>query len=660
MADLESDVIGQVARLPLKPTEGNSLLPLHEAISNSLHAIHDRFGDKEYAEKGRIEIDVVRAEPKNGEQPPVIGFVVRDNGVGLNKENFRSFRTPFSQHKLKRGGKGVGRLGWLKVFQNIHVRSQYKAGAKLEVVEFDFVLRERNQIDLKEDAEPAKGQTGTTIELTNFVEPFGSRCPVGTDTIVLRIIGHFLPIFAGDKSPAIILHDGVKIDIRAEFKTKIVVSDEKLIEVEIEGENYPIIVRHMRCLKGIRTRGSNHNWMCFCANDRGVKEYGIDEQIGLKSLDGETVYVGTVTGDYLDRNVNPQRTDFIFDAEEGRAIRRQVAASVRHFLKNYVDDVLSMKKQTTTDLVKRNPQYMYLLNELDEFVEGLQPSSNNEEQIFIEMSQHRYRRQRRFNGVRKEIEKAPEYSDAVAQKVEEYKTYIQSDKMGTLAEYVAKRKAVLDLLDTLRGFTDEGDGRNHLEDAVHELICPMRSESSELAIDDHNLWILDDRLAFFNFFASDRPIKTYTDADSAREPDIALFYDSCLAWRESERMSDTVILVEFKRPGLEAYSDKNDPLMQLMDYVTLFKKGKSVRDRQGKMITGLGGATAFHCYIVADLTDGLVKRLRGRFEPTPDGKGLFGYTRNPDTYVEVIPYDKLLLDAQARNAIFFDKLGLGG
>ena len=222
MADLESDIIGQVARLPLRPTEGNSLLPLHEAISNSLHAIHDRFGDKEYAEKGRIEIDVVRAEPKNGEQPPVIGFVVRDNGVGLNKENFRSFRTPFSQHKLKRGGKGVGRLGWLKVFQNIHVRSQYKAGTKLEVIEFDFLLRERNQIDLKEDAEPARGQTGTAIELKNFVEPFGSRCPVGTDTIVLRIIGHFLPIFAGDKSPVIILHDGVKIDIRAVFKSKIV------------------------------------------------------------------------------------------------------------------------------------------------------------------------------------------------------------------------------------------------------------------------------------------------------------------------------------------------------------------------------------------------------------------------------------------------------
>lgn len=658
MADLESDVIGQVARLPLKPTEGNSLLPLHEAISNSLHAIHDRFGDKEYAERGRIDIEVIRGEVANGDDPPVIGFIVTDNGVGLNKDNFKSFRTPFSQHKLKRGGKGVGRLGWLKVFQDIHVRSQYKDGSKLNVVEFDFILRPKNQIAELADAAPAKGQPGTAVKLVNYVETFGSRCPVGAETIALRIIAHFLPIFAGDKSPKIILSDGVEIDIRAEFKSKIVESEEELIEIDIEGEKHPILVRHMKCHKDIRPRGSNYNWMCFCANDRGVKEYGIDEQIGLKSLDDDKIYIGTVTGDYLDRNVNPQRTDFIFDSEEGRAIRRQVAASVRHFLKNYIDDVLSAKKRTTIELVKKHPQYMYLLNEIDEFVEGLQPSSNNEEQIFIEMSQHRYRRQRRFNGVKKEIEKAPEYSDAVAKKVEEYRTYIQEDKKGTLAEYVAKRKAVLDLLDTLRGFNDEGDGRNHLEDAVHELICPMIADSSELTIDDHNLWILDDRLAFYTFFASDRPIKSYSDADSAREPDLALFYDSCLAWRESERMSDTVILVEFKRPGLETYTDKNDPLMQLMDYVTLFKKGKSIRDREGKMITGLGNSTAFHCYIVADLTDGLMKRLRGHFDATPDGKGLFGYTRNPDAYVEVIPYDKLLLDAQARNAIFFEKLGL--
>ena len=179
------------------------------------------------------------------------------------------------------------------------------------------------------------------------------------------------------------------------------------------------------------------------------------------------------------------------------------------------------------------------------------------------------------------------------------------------------------MLDKLRGFSDPEDEKHHLEDAIHKLICPMRIESNEIHIDDHNLWILDDRLAFYNLFASDKPIKSYTDADSGREPDIAFFYDSCVVWRESERACDTVILVEFKRPGLETYTDKNDPFMQLMDYVILFKSGNTVHDRKGNVISGIGQNTSFHCYIVADITAALKKRLRGRFDPTPDGKGLF-------------------------------------
>lgn len=659
MPDLHSDIIGQVARLPLKPSEGNALLPLFEAISNSLHAIHERFGDDGLADKGRIDIDVQRTDLEDG-SAPITGFIVRDNGIGLNKENFASFCTPFTQHKIKKGGKGVGRLGWLKVFKSISVTSAFLSGGSLERIAFDFVLRESNQVDTKEPSGPLPKEPGTEVSLRDFMDSYATRCPAKTDTIVQRIIAHFLPVFAGDKSPHMLLHDDGVADLKREFKDRINQSTLQMIEVEIEGEKQPIIIRHMKCDKNIRPRGSANNWMCFCANDRGVKEYGIDEQIGLKSLDGEQIYVGTVTGDYLDSHVNPQRTDFIFDPEEGRLIRRQVASSVKEFLKDYVAESLAQKKEITTEIIRKHPQYLYIQGEIDEFVGGLQANSSSEEKIYVEMAQHRYRRQRRFNGVRHDINSAPKYDEAIAEKIEEYKVYILDDKKGSLAEYVTKRKAVLDLLDKLRGFAQAEGEKHHLEEAIHQLICPMRIESNELQIDDHNLWILDDRLAFYSFFASDRPIKTYTEADSAREPDIAFFYDSCVAWRESERACDTVMLVEFKRPGLEDYSDKNDPLMQLMDYVTLFKSGKTVRDRRGNVISGIGTNTAFHCYIVADLTAGLMKRLRGRFDPTPDGKGLFGYTRNPDTYVEVIPYDKLLLDAQARNAIFFDKLGLVG
>ena len=285
---------------------------------------------------------------------------------------------------------------------------------------------------------------GIVVQLSEFCDSYGTRCPVRTNTIVQRIIAHFLPIFAGKNSPNMLLHDDDTINLQMEFKEKIANSTEQMIEVEIEDEKQPILIRHMKCDKSIRPRGSINNWICFCANDRGVKEYGIDDQIGLKTLGGDQIYVGTVTGDYLDTNVNPQRTDFIFDPEEGRLIRRQVASSVKDFLKEYVDESLAQKMAITSGIVRKYPQYLYINSEIDQFVDGLQANSNSEERIYVEMAQHRYRRQRRFNGVRRDIDSASKYDDAVAEKVNEYKEYILDDQKGSLAEYVTKRKAVLD------------------------------------------------------------------------------------------------------------------------------------------------------------------------------------------------------------------------
>ncbi len=99
-----------MARLPLRPSEANALLPLFETVINSLHAIQDRFGDEGIAADGRIDIRLMR-EPSDGRQGAVIGFEVEDNGIGLNDENYRSFLTPFSM--LRVGSETyVGRSRW--------------------------------------------------------------------------------------------------------------------------------------------------------------------------------------------------------------------------------------------------------------------------------------------------------------------------------------------------------------------------------------------------------------------------------------------------------------------------------------------------------------------------------------------------------------------
>jgi hypothetical protein len=45
VADLKSDFVGRVNRLALKPSDKTCLVPVMEAVSNSIHAITERFDD---------------------------------------------------------------------------------------------------------------------------------------------------------------------------------------------------------------------------------------------------------------------------------------------------------------------------------------------------------------------------------------------------------------------------------------------------------------------------------------------------------------------------------------------------------------------------------------------------------------------------------------
>lgn len=204
----------------------------------------------------------------------------------------------------------------------------------------------------------------------------------------------------------------------------------------------------------------------------------------------------------------------------------------------------------------------------------------------------------------------------------------------------------------------DGTERDYLEEAVHKLIVPMRTDSMRVKIEDHQLWLLDDRLAFFAYFASDKKLKTYMDRPDEERPDIAFFYDNCFAWQE-EDASNTVVLVEFKKPNRNNYNGEDNPLRQLIGYINQIRGSTSLRDAKGRTFSPRLKTAAYHCYIVADLTESLRSALGGfPFNDTPDGLGMIGYLRNPDAFVEVISYAKLLSDAKKRNAIFFKKVGI--
>lgn len=176
-----------------------------------------------------------------------------------------------------------------------------------------------------------------------------------------------------------------------------------------------------------------------------------------------------------------------------------------------------------------------------------------------------------------------------------------------------------------------------------------------------NLWILDEKLAFHYYLASDKPLNQMGDAvevNSLRRPDLAIFGHP-YAFADSSPRFGSVVLVEFKQPARNDYNEKDDknPIQQVYDYVELIKAGKA-KDRVGRPINVPPG-TPFYAYIVCDVMPKLEKQARhAQLTKTPDGLGLFGYNAQVGVYVEIISFSKLVDDAKKRNAAFFRKLGL--
>ena len=114
---------------------------------------------------------------------------------------------------------------------------------------------------------------------------------------------------------------------------------------------------------------------------------------------------------------------------------------------------------------------------------------------------------------------------------------------------------ILDLLK--KGILLKEDGRFNKEAYIHKLIYPMRRTSEEIEYKSHNLWLIDERLAYCDI-----------------------------------------------TPNLKKIAELHD------------------------------------------------------FIETPDKLGLYRYHEKKKSYIEILSYDKMINDAEKRNRILFDKLGI--
>ena len=332
-------------------------------------------------------------------------------------------------------------------------------------------------------------------------------------------------------------------------------------------------------------------------------------------------------------------------------------------MKTDLDKIREEKNRRIDEYVKnKKPQYRFLLNHrknvYDKIPVGL-PDDRLDLELYKQEQQWEYDIAKQKIKIDEETKNSATSSPEFMELFKSYCSSITELSQASLTEYVVRRKAVIDLLEKALECDDSGDYRR--EDQIHSIICPMRYTSDEVQFDEMNLWLIDDRLAYHQFLASDRPMKSLSvlESDVSRRMDLAIFntvYDRAISYAADTDSINSITIIELKRPQRnDLKPDDKNPINQVFGYVSDIKSGK-VKKANGRGFGNVQNA-AFYCYVIADLTDSIREDAENAgLILTPDKEGYFGFNSPRGAYVEVISFDKLLRDAKQRNQVLFDKL----
>lgn len=675
---LKTSLVGRVRNTSLP--KSHALLPLLEAIVNGIQAIDARRGDSDGP--GRIDVRVHRdsqaefdfgpAGPGRAPMKPIVGFTVSDDGVGFTPQNVSSFETLDSDFKSDLGCRGVGRLLWLKAFDRVSVRSAYEDDdGKLRGLQFRFSVEREVEHDGEADGFV---RPGAIVSLDGFKKSFQQNAPKGVDAIAREIFEHCIWYFLRPGgAPVVTISDDDESVSLADLMDEFVDSAMTSSKIEVKGLKFDML--NLRLKATARNSVPRLHW---CAASRVVIEESLSGKVpGLHGkltddASGEFVYACYLTSDFLDERVRSDRTAFdISDRIPGQPlvddlslddIREAVLEEVAKILKGPLESALELGKQRVHDFVtKRAPRYRPVLAKIEERGITVDPSAKDQD---LELQLHRHLQKIEseafVQGQQIFAEAEADPSDDYTERLADYLATVSEINQSDLAAYVSRRRTVLDLLGRL--IRVDKDGKYSREDAIHSLIVPMRTESNDVASDGSNLWIIDERLAFHDYLASDKTLKSMpiTGSESTKEPDILAtrLVDSPVLAAEGQKLPlPSIVVVEIKRPMRKDATEDKNPIQQCLDYVKRIRAG-GVLTATGRPIPPTQDPPAF-CYIVSDLTEKMIERCEiSDLRPTHDGLGYFGYNNAAKAYIEVMSFDGLVNSATERNRAFFDKLGL--
>lgn len=649
-------------------SKSNIYTPIIEAIVNSIQSIVLK-----KIENGKIEIILHREKVLEIDNsiPSVKTIEIRDNGIGFTQENRDSFDTFYSEYKKSIGGKGFGRFMYVKYFNNVYVNSVFKDSSETLNSRY-FRFGREYEIIVDEKIELSKAvDTYSCVTLENIKS--GQNFDKQIETIARRILDKILIYFINDTftPPTIILkeaegnHSIVLNDFLTEINEIKLWKSKDFILEDDKQQKYDFVAKVFK----IYYPGNQKSKVSLAGHNREVTDTPLHKYIpefedeffeeDENKVKRNYIIKTYILGDYLDNNVSLERETFDFPKDTkdmyfpfGQADLERKASEIS---KEAFGEDVQVRVQKKSEQIRNYvnelaPWHKPYLNELD--MSSI-PYHLKDENIELALQEVKFRKEQKTRAELKILLADPEVSHngQMAEAISKISEIGKSD----LAHYVFNRKIVLDAFRQL--LKRKEDGKGELEKDIHNLIFPMGKTSENCDYQEHNLWLLDERLIFSEYVASDKKISTKKDA--LGEPDLVVF-DKKQSFRSGDNnYSNPLTIFEFKRPKRDAYKTDDDPIMQIGKYVKDIRAGKYEMP-EGLEKIKVNDFTPVYAYVICDLTSKIREFAEELHSLTksPDDEGYFGFLRGYNMYIEVISFKKMMDDATLRNKIFFKKLHL--
>ncbi len=650
-------------------TPKDALLPLFECIVNSIISLMQ--SDQTSKE---ISIRIVRgdlpSQTSADDVKTIDSILITDNGIGFTEDNYKSFETPFTSLLREHGCKGIGRFTVLAAFKQIHVKSNYREGEAWKYREFTCNA-EKEVVPIRFE-NSTNTEYNTSIELTDcFNLTIKDKMALSIQDISQEIMRHCLIYYLGNNLPVIRVFEADDLE-------NVIVINELFKNISNECERvFQVGTHNFRAYitKTPKEGNRKNHYAYFCANSRVV---GSPKNIGKFNSfsyplneDGKLFFLDVyVVSEYLNRFVYRSRNGFkipveksdkLFDLEDSISFEEIEQSLLSILEQEYEPHVRETRERSEAELQKyiseKAPRYRSLARN-PELLKSIPPniSDDKKEEALYKIS---------FNA-RKIVEKnVQDFIDNRQINEESIKKIIKDiqDKtaydVDSLADYMTRRKAIIDLFDKF--LEADNEGKYKLEEDIHNLIFPMGVTNDEISYEAHNLWLLDERFLTYKFIASDKSITSISQKNSRKEPDLVMFDNPISFGDKSNGELNSMVIFEFKRPGETAHQKKHGDyrweFSELVEiYFDEFLYQQDKKNYLGKHVV-LNDSTPKFGFIIVDV---IPKQLEdynvGRgWNKTPFGS-FYKIRERINLHLEVMTFSKLIEYSKNKHQPFFDKL----